>query len=85
MAAANIYFHCGLICWLFSNLISCLFGQKMPEHGEKFTKAQDVLICLVLATTRRYSVYYYIGIKKKNWKMFTFKQQESENLDLFCL
>lgn len=64
MAANNIYFHCRLICWLFSHLIGGLFGQEMPEHGEKCTKALDVLMCLVLSTTRRYSVYYNIGIKK---------------------
>ncbi len=58
-AATNDYFHYRLICRSFSQLISCSV-HKMSENGEKcwslFPKAKgDVLKCLVLSTTQRYS------------------------------
>ena len=60
----------------------------MSENAKKcrpvFPKAQgDVLKCLVLSTTQRYSVYCHRGGKKA--ENIHFKKLESENEDCFSL
>ena len=58
-AANNNYFHSQLTCWLFYRLINSLFCWSVIPKAQ-----DDILKCLFLSTTQRYSVHCHRGGKK---------------------